>query len=203
MNPHALRAAADEVAQRPRHLVADEQDGRIGTPEMILQVVLDAAGIAHAGARNDDGAAADAADRLALFDALDHVQGRSAERIFLGLFDLEFACVALEDFSCAMGKRRIEKDRSGRELPSANEDQEIVDQFLTTLDRECRNEQISSCLQGLAHLARGLGTPRLFVARQARAAPYVPSMTNTSVALGSVGSKETAPCCAARDHRRP
>ena len=70
MDADLRRAAADQGAERAGRLVADEEDGRVRSPEIVLEMMLHPSRIAHAGARQDDRTAMDAADRLALLDGL-------------------------------------------------------------------------------------------------------------------------------------
>ncbi len=49
-----LGAAGDDVAERSGGLVTDEQNRRLRPIDVVLQVMLDAAGGAHATGGNDD-----------------------------------------------------------------------------------------------------------------------------------------------------
>ena len=51
-----------------------------------------------------------------------------------------------------IAKRRIEKDRRGRNLAALHQVDQIDDQFLGALDREGRNEQGALAACGVAHL---------------------------------------------------
>ena len=59
MDAHGLGAGEDDLAERAGRLVADEQHRGIGARQIVAQVMLDAAGIGHAGGGHDDGAALD------------------------------------------------------------------------------------------------------------------------------------------------
>lgn len=58
-------AFQQQRAQRARRLIADDQHRGVVAPEMVLQMVADAPGIAHARGRDDDGAAGDILQRAA------------------------------------------------------------------------------------------------------------------------------------------
>jgi hypothetical protein len=88
LHPHLLamdadlcRPAADQGTQRARRLVADEQDRRLGPPQVVLEVMLHPSGIAHARAREDDRATADAADRFALLHCLAQTEVAAREHV--------------------------------------------------------------------------------------------------------------------------
>ena len=49
-----LRALDDLAAERALGLIADEEDGGLFAPEVVLQMVADAAGVAHAAGGEDD-----------------------------------------------------------------------------------------------------------------------------------------------------
>ena len=51
---HALCPLEQVAAQRPGRLEADEHDAALRTPEVVLEVVADAARVAHAGGGDDD-----------------------------------------------------------------------------------------------------------------------------------------------------
>ena len=51
---HMVRPVQDAPAQGALRLVAHEQDGGLRPPEVVLQMVADAARVAHAGGGYDD-----------------------------------------------------------------------------------------------------------------------------------------------------
>ena len=59
----ALDAVDEAAAKAAFRLIADEENRRFRAPEIVLEVMQDAAGIAHARGRDDDGAALFAVER--------------------------------------------------------------------------------------------------------------------------------------------
>ena len=75
---HPFRAIHQPPAERALRLEAGDQYAALGASQVVAQMVLDAAGIAHAARGNDDGAGANLVEGDGLVHAADEVQIRQA-----------------------------------------------------------------------------------------------------------------------------
>ena len=129
----------------PLRLKADQQHGGALVPQPALEMMPDAAGVAHAAGRDDDVEAGQLGDRLAFVDRLGEAQMRRAEQAV----DVDLAVEARGMFAEHLGgvnrQRRIEEDRRRRHFAALHQVDQIDDQFLGALDREGRNEQRALC----------------------------------------------------------
>ena len=67
-----------EASEGARGLEADQQDGGIGLEQVVLEMMADAAGLAHAARRDNDVEAREAGNGLTLIDAFG--------RLYIGRF---------------------------------------------------------------------------------------------------------------------
>ena len=143
MDADLLHAGADQRAQRAGRLVADEQDRRVGAPEMILEVMLDPPGIAHAGAGQHDRPAMQPADRLALLHRLGEAERTGAEGMAV-IGPRQGRAMTQEDFRRPPRKRRVEKHRGVHQRAVALQRRDVVEDFLGPFDREHRHDDIAA-----------------------------------------------------------
>jgi hypothetical protein len=78
---HFLFAIADAPAEGVFRAIADEEHGGFRIADVVLEVVEDAAGLAHAGGGNDDGHAVDVVERLGAADGSDQREVLEAEGV--------------------------------------------------------------------------------------------------------------------------
>ena len=81
MDPDLRGAILKDPSERSLRLEADEENGGLVPPEPRLQVMPDAARLAHAAGRNDDVEAVNAVDGLALLDGLREADPSGLERL--------------------------------------------------------------------------------------------------------------------------
>ena len=121
---------------------------------MVLEMVADAARLAHAGCRDDDAEAAEAGERLRILDALRDAHVRRGEGAAEIAAVLQFAGVLDEDGGGLGGERTVDEDRGLGHLALVHQLDEVGDQFLGALHREGRDEKCTLLLCRLVHLAR-------------------------------------------------
>jgi hypothetical protein len=109
---------------------------------VVLEVVADAACIAHATGREDDVIAAEAADRLGVLNTFRDAQVGRLQRILQGFGVFQHVRVTLEDFGCLAGQRAVDENRSGRHLAIVHQEHQVGQHFLGAFDCERRDQQV-------------------------------------------------------------
>ena len=130
-------------------------------PQPVLEMMADAAGIAHAARGDDDVEARELFDRLAFLDGLGEAQMRRRRAAAMSISGPRFDACWRNTSVARMAKRRIEKDRRGRNLAALHQIDEIDDQLLGALDRKGRDEQGAVGRLRLANFGREVFAPRL------------------------------------------
>ena len=97
MDPDLRGAVLKDPSERSLRLEADEENGGLVPPEPRLQVMPDAARLAHAAGRDDDVKAVNAIDGLALLDGLREADPSGLERLHEVGAVSEFSGMPLED----------------------------------------------------------------------------------------------------------
>src|SRR3954466_13391762 len=107
--------------------------------------MLDAAGIAHARRRHDDGAALDLVDGLAVVYALDNAETGVVEQLLrIELDVVEHCFIFAIDGRHLARERAVEEHAGGRYFLILDEEPDVVEQLLAALDRKDRNDQIAA-----------------------------------------------------------
>ena len=163
LDPHRLGAVLEKSAERAVGLKADQQHGGLVVPQPALEVMPDAAGVAHAAGGDDDVKAGQLRDRLAFVDGLGEAQMRRVEQAVDVDGRIEACGVLPEHLGRANRQRGIEKDRRGRYFAALHQVDQIDDQFLRAFDGEGRNEQGALGRRGVADLG-GQALTALFAA---------------------------------------
>jgi len=149
---HRRNAALQQGTQRARRLVADQQHGGVAAPEVLLQVMADAPGVAHAAAGHDDGAAGETRDDLAFLHRLGEADVGPAEQVRHLRGVLQQVGVLQEYLGRLDGERRVEEHRHFGQFAAVEEDREVEQQFLRALHGEDRDQQVAAALQRRLHL---------------------------------------------------
>ena len=104
------------AAERPGRLVADEQDRAFLAPEVVLEVVADAPGVAHAGGRKDDLGVRVGVDGDRVLLGFADAQAGELQRVLAAAHKVErflvkaFAVVFAEDGRRFVGQRAVDID---------------------------------------------------------------------------------------------
>ena len=115
-----LHAVEQSAAQRAGRLEADEHDRAVRAPEVVLQMVADAAGVAHTGGGNDDLGRRVHVQHLRFLARLNKVEVGEGEHVRAVLDKIERLLVeiavqiAAEDGRCRPGKGRVDVHREVR-----------------------------------------------------------------------------------------
>jgi hypothetical protein len=113
----------------------------VSLPEPVLEVMADAARVAHAAGGDDDEETAQPVDRLGIFHAFGSMQQPGIERMQQVAAVFQFVGMPHEHFRCAVGERRIDEDARFRNLLLRHQPDEIRHQFLRALHGERGNDQ--------------------------------------------------------------
>ena len=165
LDAHRLGALLQKAAERAMGLIADQQHGAVPPAQPALQMMTDAAGVAHAAGGDDDVKAVQPGDRLALVDGLGEAQLRGIEQPLDIDAAIEIGGVAAEHFGRPDRQRRIEEHRRLRHLAALHQLDQIDDQLLGALDRKGRDQQRALLRRCFAHLA---SQPRAALLRRGR-----------------------------------
>ncbi len=146
--PDGLRAVHDLAARRAHALVTHEHDGRPLPPQVVAQVVLDAARVAHAAGRNDDRRAFHAVQRLRFLAVQGVAQVGQGQRVFsarvggLQVVIVE-ARVLAKDFRGADGQGAVDVHRHvGGQFAVLPQHVQGVQHLLGALHRESGNDHL-------------------------------------------------------------
>ena len=132
---------------------------------MVLEMMLHASSLAHAGAGKDDGAAVDAPDRLALLDRFDQVEV-AARKGWPVWAAVQGAAMAAKHLGCTAGERGIQENRDGSDLAVMFQAGNVVEYLLGALHGKHGNDDIAARLKRVAQFASkqgpafGFGWPR-------------------------------------------
>ena len=85
---HRLGPLQQPPAQGALRLIAHKHHGALGAPQVVLQMVADAPGVAHAGGGDDDLGAAVHVQSLGLLGGLDQGEAGEGEQVVSPLEDL-------------------------------------------------------------------------------------------------------------------
>ncbi len=149
VNPNEPLSVQDLAAQGPLGLVADEQDGRVGSSDVQTQVVFDTSRRAHARGGHDDARFSLGVEGFGFLDRPRHLQTGELQRLFavvnqLPGFFVEALAVLSEDGGHIHGHRTVQKGGDAGDAPAVGQSREMIDQFLSPLDGEHRNHQIAT-----------------------------------------------------------
>ena len=152
---HLGRAFHQQAAGGVLGLEAHDHHVAVGPPQVVLQVVLDAPGVGHAAARDDDGRAHVPVDVAALLGGGGELQVGEVERRvavgqdFLGV-GVEKLGVIPKDAGGVDGQGRVQKHRHvlGQLAPAVGGGQD-VDDLLGALHGKGRDEHLAPVLVGL------------------------------------------------------
>ena len=156
---HFLGAFDQAAAQRAFGLVTDEHDAVQRVVQVVLQMVADAARVAHAARGDDDLRLGVDVDHAALLAGAGEVQVREIERM-VAAHD-EFAHlvvvglrVVLEDLGRLHGHRAVHVDVHVLQLAlvfavAVIDAVEFEDEFLRPADREARDDHVAAALRRL------------------------------------------------------
>ncbi len=136
LNPDCGSTVLKDAAQRSLRLKADEKDGRLVSPEPVLQAMPNATGFAHSTGGDHDMKLPQTIERLALlnrFGEVDISGIKAADKVFALV---EVCRMMGKDAASLGGKGRVDIDRDDRERTFVHQLDEIADQLLGSLDRE-------------------------------------------------------------------
>ena len=114
--PHLVGALQQGASQRAGGLVAHKQDGAFLTPEVVLEVVADAASIAHARRRDDDLGGGVGIDGNGVLLGLADAQSGEGQRVLpgadqgQGVLVIALAVIFAENGGGAVGQRTVHID---------------------------------------------------------------------------------------------
>jgi len=154
--------AAEFPAEGMFGAVADEEDGGGGVGDVVLEVVEDAAGFAHARGGDDDEGAFEAIEPFGIPGLADHGEAIEAEGVaFLEEFFVDVGVEAFrveaEDFGGADGEGAVDVDGHVRNAVFAEEFVQHDEELLGAFDREGRDDDLPVFLEGLVEdAAEGL-----------------------------------------------
>ncbi len=111
-------------------LESREQDRALPAPQPSLQMMADAAGVAHSTCGNDDMEAGEPGDRLALINGFREVQLTGSQKPVQIDARIETGRVIPKDFRRTDRQRRIEENWCGRNLTAGHQVGQIDDQLL-------------------------------------------------------------------------
>ena len=152
---HARDAVDEPAAKAPLRLVADEQDCRLRTPEVVFEMMQHAARIGHARRRNDDGRALRRVECARLRRRLTETDLREIRHLAILAEDLERILVEIaevleEDARRIDGQRTIDDDWDVRvEASLTVQPEEIVEQRLRAADGERRDDEVAAAVHRL------------------------------------------------------
>ena len=107
-----FNAVEQSAAQRAGRLESNEHDRAVRTPEVVLQMVADAAGVAHTGGGNDDLGRRVHVQHLGLLARLDQVKVREGEHVRAVLHKLERLLIKIAvQVAAEYSRRRLGKGR--------------------------------------------------------------------------------------------
>ena len=129
LDPHRVGALLQEAAERAIGLIADQQHGAVAPAQPALEMMADAAGVAHAAGGDDDVKAVEPRDRLALVDGLGEAQMRriaAAARRRCRRRDRRRACETLRWRGSPAANPERSAPSAPRRAPSARSDRRSV-----------------------------------------------------------------------------
>ena len=154
---YLLRTVDQRVAQSAGALVAHKQHRTLRPPEVVLQMMADAARIAHAGRRDDDLGRFIAVDGHRLLLRLADIQAGELQRVFTALHQrkrllvIALGKIFAEDRGGLAGKRAVHKNReiavaldAALGLDLADE----IEQLLRASDRKAGDDHIAALVKG-------------------------------------------------------
>ena len=154
---HVIGTIHQRPAQRALRLVAGENDGRLRTPEIVLDVMADTTRIAHAGGRDDHLRRLVKVDGLRLLERDGEVQPAEGNRVDALIHDgTRLIIIALIEI-LREDMRRIDRQRTvdiDREVVMPDDEMllfdltEKVQQLLRTTHRKCRHNDIAAPIEG-------------------------------------------------------
>ena len=155
---HALCPLEQVAAQRPGRLEANEHDAALRTPEVVLEVVADAARVAHAGGGDDDLGRPVEVELLGLVRRLRQVQAGKAEhmrtvldKLYRGLVEVAVQ-IAAEDARRALGEGAVDIDGEildGLDHVFVLDLADEVQQLLRAADGERRDDDVAAATERL------------------------------------------------------
>lgn len=150
--------------------VAHEEDGGRGVGDVVLEVVEDAAGFAHARGGDDDEGACESVESFGILGLADHGEVIEAEGVafleeFLVDVGVEAFRVEAEDFGGIDGEGTVDVDRDVRNAVLGKEFVQDDEELLGAFDREGRDDDLAVFLEGIVEDAaeRFPGVDVLFV----------------------------------------
>ena len=173
-----LPGAIDQpAAERTHGLEAGEHHVTLFAPEIVLEMMADASALAHAAARQDDRAGADAVDGHRLWRGAGQTQIGQGEHIAVAASPAcRLLVVQTPVTRVYLGRfnrhRTVEKDGPAIQAPVAHMLLEQVQQFLRAPDGEGWNQDVAATLAGLGkdfahltHRVRPAAMPAVAVGR--------------------------------------
>ena len=157
---HLIGALQQGTAQRALTLEAHEHDGGLTAPQVVLQVVADAARVAHTGGRDDHLGGGVHVQSLGLLAGLRHPQIGEVEHMGAVLHQLQSVLVQIavevahEDGSGLLGQRRVDIHREigvGLHQPRVLDLTDEVQQLLSAAHGKGGNHHVAAPADGLVN----------------------------------------------------
>ena len=157
---HALGPVQQSTAQGALALVADEDNGAVRPPEVVLQVVADAARVAHAGSGDDDLGGGIQVQSLGLLAGLRHPEVGKVEHMGAVLHQLQSVLVEIavkvpgEDSGGLLGQGRVNVDgeiRVGLHESPVLDLPDKVEELLGAAHGEGGDDDVSAPAEGLVN----------------------------------------------------
>ena len=150
LDTDGLGAVDEKPAERSLGLETDQQHGGPGVPQPVPEMMPDTPGVAHAAGGDDDMKAGQLGNRLALIDRLGEPQLRRVQQPAEVDLGIEAFGVLAKHLGGADRQRRIEKDRSRRNVAAFHQVDQVDEKFLGALHRKGWNQQRALARCGVA-----------------------------------------------------